>query len=525
MKNKKGLLLTAVVTAATLLLGACGGGGQTIIQQGDDTKVSKGTKDVVVKEQDFTTKCLDVFDVVFDEEDGLYIYTKTKGSIPYVLIWRHQNVSITIADFIQNYLIPDMQETYGDRLLETSEVKEWSVGGTSLPGVQFVYTVGDSTVTSLRVFRATPDGFVSFNMKYVDEESSVVRDALDVAVKNFKLGADNADETGKATESGGIFGGKTGNLSITKSEAASVKYTKYKHASGYFSMDIPTGWVVEIGLKPDHAYDIISYAITVYDPAHPERQLYFNLNCVPVLKSKDAHDWYATYYPNDQTFATLPWLEEQTTAGFFKALEPTYGYTDFEVMENQGKSITGGEVLVARSTWNGVKCEGLYTAMLDFDSTYYVSKNPMNLFSEQIDAWPVTAYTLVIMNAAEDEIIDWKPVLDHCLSTIEFTESFQKDRKKAWDAVMGTSAYVSASSSSASSAVMDSWEKRNASYDVISQKQSDATLGYERVYDTETQEYYRAENGFSDWYQGDRYVPVSSDSGYLQPVTGVINWK
>lgn len=69
---------------------------------------------------------------------------------------------------------------------------------------------------------------------------------------------------------------------------------------------------------------------------------------------------------------------------------------------------------------------------------------------------------------------------------------------------------------------MSSWENRNRSQDIISQKQSDATLGYERVYDTETNEVYKAPNGFSDAYDGKRYLPVTDDNMYTQPVTGYI---
>jgi hypothetical protein len=69
---------------------------------------------------------------------------------------------------------------------------------------------------------------------------------------------------------------------------------------------------------------------------------------------------------------------------------------------------------------------------------------------------------------------------------------------------------------------MDSWEKRNKTYDIISQKQSDATLGYERVYDTETGDIYKAKNGFMDSYDGERYKSVTDDmytkatSGYIE---------
>ena len=68
---------------------------------------------------------------------------------------------------------------------------------------------------------------------------------------------------------------------------------------------------------------------------------------------------------------------------------------------------------------------------------------------------------------------------------------------------------------------MDSWEKRSNSYDIISQKQSDATLGYERVYDTETGDIYKADLGFTDhdWYG--RYQLVTDDM-YTKPTSGYI---
>ena len=69
--------------------------------------------------------------------------------------------------------------------------------------------------------------------------------------------------------------------------------------------------------------------------------------------------------------------------------------------------------------------------------------------------------------------------------------------------------------------IMDSWNKRSSSYDIISQKQSDATLGYERVYDTTTNEVYRAYNGFTDKYNGNRYQPAT-DEMYKSPISGYI---
>ena len=44
------------------------------------------------------------------------------------------------------------------------------------------------------------------------------------------------------------------------------------------------------------------------------------------------------------------------------------------------------------------------------------------------------------------------------------------------------------------------WESRTDTYDILSQEYSDAILGYDRLYDSETGEVYRAELGFWDDY-------------------------
>ena len=83
-----------------------------------------------------------------------------------------------------------------------------------------------------------------------------------------------------------------GTLRIRPAEAAHVKFVKYHDPSGYFSMNVPLGWKVKTGLKPDGKIDLISYAITVYDPKRPERELYFCLNNAVGLKSAEARNWY-----------------------------------------------------------------------------------------------------------------------------------------------------------------------------------------------------------------------------------------
>ena len=78
--------------------------------------------------------------------------------------------------------------------------------------------------------------------------------------------------------------------------------------------------------------------------------------------------------------------------------------------------------------------------------------------------------------------------------------------------------------SETSDMIMSSWENRNASFDIMSQKQSDATMGYERIKDTQTGEIIKIDNGFMDHYDGTRYTTIS-DAQYADPVDKVVHIK
>ena len=76
-------------------------------------------------------------------------------------------------------------------------------------------------------------------------------------------------------------------------------------------------------------------------------------------------------------------------------------------------------------------------------------------------------------------------MLGNCLSPLRFTERFQSDWQAAW---------------------------------------RHATLGCERVCDTEAGEYYKAEAGFDNRQERQRYTVVD-DASYLSPVSKYIDWK
>ena len=318
---------------------------------------------------------------------------------------------------------------------------------------------------------------------------------------------------------------KKGAFRVRKAEARHVAFVKYTDPSGFFTASIPRGWRVRTGLKPTGKVDLISYAITIFDPAHPERELYFCLNEAMGLKSQEARAWHQRNYGPNSHFAKMPVVQEHSTAGFFAAMGPLWGYSQFTVLERLGMTPLGGEVVVAQSVSSrGRRVQGLYHATIK-GMTQLVQRNTFNPRAGQLDVGSLLEFSIISETAPAEEFMEWLPVLDRCLSSISFSHSFNSQRKAAWAQVMGTSNYIMQTADSIRGMIMDSYRRRNVTNDVLSQKRSDATLGYERVQDTETGEYYRAENGFTDWYDGTRYRPATDNAAYLTPVSGYINWK
>ena len=133
----------------------------------------------------------------------------------------------------------------------------------------------------------------------------------------------------------------------------------------------------------------------------------------------------------------------------------------------------------------------------------------------------VSVYNIVFFTAPADELVNWIDVLNHCVSTITFSDSFVQAFYNQEKGIAQSSAEIARLNNETSNIITQGWANRQSSYDIISQKQSDATLGYERVYDTETNEIYKAYNGFTDDYTGSKYQAVTDDM-YSSPISGYI---
>lgn len=359
--------------------------------------------------------------------------------------------------------------------------------------------------------------------------TSVLGAGMGILIAN--LSGNNGGNGQNRTTGGGLFSNEP-KVEIKDSETKNIQYEKFNN--GLVSMQIPKGWKVQTNAN------VLTYTIYAYDPGHTERMIFANLKSEGFNKSKDAQDWWKRYYP-DTAFARMPIISPQTTEAFFKIYPQTHNlraneadplvnfipnYTNFSVIQNLGKTILGGDLLRATYQLNNKKIQGLFTGLVSNTGSINQTKNIFDIMGTQgtVDVWPLTVYDVFFFTAADDEFNDWQKVLDKCIGTIEYSKEFLSQHAKALQNQSDLTKTLSKNASDISDGIMDSWNKRQTSYDITSQKQSDATLGYERVKDTETGEIYRATNGFMDSYSGTRYQSVS-DNDYTKGIDGYINLK
>ena len=261
----------------------------------------------------------------------------------------------------------------------------------------------------------------------------------------------------------------------------------------------------------------------------------------PLLKSSGAKNFWQNYYNlsggNSQykVFADAVVLDNPTTEGFYKkfgeissyvsSMEPTLSSFKFPTFNNFTKQeefestasmkSVALDSKVLRATFkgdNGKDGEGLFLASV---------VNFGNQYQSGVDMLYYMVYDIMAVTSEKDEFIDYKDILLQSANSIEFSDAYVKKTIDDGNAQTKQALALSASIQAAFDSYMQAWENRQTTYDIMSQKQSDATLGYERVYNTDTGEIYKAYNGFTDDYKGETYKSVT-DEMYTQKTSGYI---
>lgn len=300
---------------------------------------------------------------------------------------------------------------------------------------------------------------------------------------------------------------------ITPSETSQLELVKY--SDNDINIDIPKGWKVSVW----DGGTIDFYTFKVYNPDDDRYLMFFNMKNEGCSASQKDKDVWSRWYPSSP-FAKLPVVNPHNCEGFYKVFNflienNTDNFyfpviNDFSIVETLGTNITGGDIVRATCRDDDHNnLDGIFTTTVKPVSLYY---------STVTSIYGSTFYTV-----PEGMLVEWQPIFDKMLDSFTFTDDFTSRYYSALKQNAQSASELSKTLNETSDIITRGWEARQSTYDQISQKQSDATLGYERVYDVETGDIYKAKNGFMDSYSGSDLKPIT-DEMYNKPIAGYIDY-
>lgn len=282
-------------------------------------------------------------------------------------------------------------------------------------------------------------------------------------------------------------------LKITQGEWNNIQWVPYTHM--YVTLEIPQGWNVEVQDLYQGGQTGSGTMVSVKNPEGNVSFAYMDFATIysGLLKEATVESFYRDAVVGATNGTTSNWV---TTSSIQTEAQ--------KMLVSSQSSILDARVLTADTTFNGKPQEGIYSGALDGTLSY----TGMH-----------TIVSAITMESPKGTLANWESAFIHMLSSVRWTDACQQRYQQS---VLTSSG----SSDNGSSSIMEAWDNRNKSEDIISQKRSDATLGQERVYDTYTNDIYIASNGFSERYSsmgGQRYQPITDDM-YTQGYVGTINF-
>ena len=469
-------------------------------------------------------------------QDSATIYTGDEDELNRVdisVIYDGDTAGFDVSEYFY-YRAEDMGNEDGNEYTLCEEMTQNSFGSATMSGAVYSFFSEDGTVYRHEVLVDTRAQLISYSCYFYEGEADGPIRAMTDAIKSYQPSAEYYDSHPLVIGSGDIGlpspdGSEPqtpdtnnppqsnptalGSYTVTKNEPIKLQTTFYD--GGFFSLQLPTGWIIET------TGEYTLFGFHAYDPKNPERQIFFYCKHHPLLKSMEAKN-YLEMEANMvggsyRQSADTPVLLEPTTEYFFyiyndyNSFLNKYGLNhqlpvmnDISILEKYPNSTptafnTLDNSIVRASFYsaNGVECEGLMAGqVVDYGTDTYSVPG--------VDMGTYAVYNCNGVIAPAGEFKELREQLMACLASFTFTEDYvrqaQQHVAEETSAILAMSRQMQAAYDSYNAA----WSARQTSYDIISQKNSDATLGYDRLYDPDTGEIYRADLGFYDDYDINR---------------------
>lgn len=295
-------------------------------------------------------------------------------------------------------------------------------------------------------------------------------------------------------------------LCLYTSSLSSITLKRYD--GGFFSINMPRGWKIYT------AGQCSDFAFLIRDPSKPLKQIFYFGEVGPVYiceEQKQIDYQYMSMGGYPIAWYEMPVVNPLTPCNFLRKF---YLIASTEIAKNfmrecpklknlqiistvsQKSPIGAGstELIRALFTRNGKLGEGLFLVTV-------VSVLP---YTGGPGAGIGYGFMFMGITAQKDEFPNIEETLIKSLESFTISENYVTNCLRQQQATYEGILKAGKTLSEASDIIMDGWQNRNRSDDIISEKHSDAILGRERLYNPESGEVYEFENGFYDKYNINR---------------------
>lgn len=276
---------------------------------------------------------------------------------------------------------------------------------------------------------------------------------------------------------------------------------------GAFHLEVPQGWAVAV------AGDCASLAFVAQDPQEPLRKVFYFGMVGPVYQSPmqqqmDRQYMMAGGYPIDWHDMPVvnPLTPENLLVNFSQIASSQVAQRfmpgcprleQFQVVSSHPLATPLTTPGAHRALVRGVFTENGQVAQ----GVFSLTTAPYMPMTGRPGGGTAYGFLLAGITAPSSEIDEWQPLLLSSLGSYAVRPAYVQRCLMRSEADFQAVAEAGKALRSTSDQLMESWQSRNRSDDIVAAKRSDAILGKERLYDPDSGEVYEFENGFYDRYQ------------------------
>ena len=177
----------ALAVEANQIAGMAGTSAVQTSDKGSDERQSvPGLVEIRCPELGFSTMADPDYAWDYKDGTGITIYTRTEGSIPYVIVWQSEDLIMEPFEYIREQYTPHIQNQYGDDLVYFQEYESYPLGGKEIPAGVYTYRLQGKLVDLIRAYDSTGSRTVAYTAKYVQGEAEPTLSALHDAIRYFR---------------------------------------------------------------------------------------------------------------------------------------------------------------------------------------------------------------------------------------------------------------------------------------------------------------------------------------------------